>query len=103
VCRITLRCDPAQASGTPCNSAVHVFVRADASRLDGDPAAPKRVKLASGVAQIDPGQIANVRIGLTKRGRRIVRATTRTTLRGRLQFHNPGGTHETQVRIKLRR
>jgi hypothetical protein len=78
-------------------------MRADASRLDGDRAAPKRVKFASGVARIEPGQIANVRIRLTERGRHIVRTTTRTTLRGRLQIHNPGGTHETQVRIRLPR
>ena len=103
VCRIPLRCDLTQGSGTPCNSVVHIFVGADASRLDGDRAAPKRVKFASGVARIEPGQIATVRIRLTKRGRHIVRTTTRTTLRGRLQIHNPGGTHETQVRIRLPR
>ena len=103
VCRVLLRCDPTQGSARPCNSAVDLFVRADASRLAGDRAAPKRIKFASGVAHIEPGQIANVRIKLTPRGRRIVRTTTRTTLRGRLQIHNPGGTHETAVRIRLRR
>ena len=103
VCRVPLRCDPTQGSARPCNSAVNLFVRADASRLAGDRAAPKRIKFARGVAHIGPGQIANVRIKLTPRGRRIVRTTTRTTLRGRLQIHNPDGTHETAVRIRLRR
>jgi hypothetical protein len=103
VCRVLLRCDPTQGLGTPCNSAVNLFVRADALRLDGDRAAPKHIRFASGVAHIEPGQIANVRIRLTKRGRRIVRTTTRTTLRGRLQIENPGGTHETRIRITVRR
>ncbi|MGH8577610.1 MAG: choice-of-anchor Q domain-containing protein, partial [Gammaproteobacteria bacterium] len=102
-CRIRLRCDLTQGSGTPCNSAVKIFVPANASRLDGGRAAPKRVTFASGVAHIEPGQIANVRIKLTKRGRRIVRTSTRTTLRGRLQIQNPDGTHEARVRITLRR
>ena len=96
VCRVLLRCDPTQGSAKPCNSAVNLFVRADASRLAGDRAAPKRIKFASGVARIEPGQIANVRIKLTPRGRRIVRTSTRTTLRGRLQIHNPGGTLDTR-------
>ncbi len=102
-CRVRLRCDPTQGSAKPCNSAVDIFVRADASRLAGDRAAPKRIKFASDVPRIEPGQIANVRIKLTPRGRRIVRTTTRTTLRGRLQIHNPGGTLDTRVRITLRR
>ncbi|MGH8591832.1 MAG: choice-of-anchor Q domain-containing protein [Gammaproteobacteria bacterium] len=103
VCRVLLRCDLTQGSGTPCNSAVHILVPADASRRDGDRAAPKSILFASGLAPIEPGQIANVRIKLTKRGRRIVRTTTRTTLRGRLQIHNPAGTLETRVKITLRR
>ncbi|MGQ0591110.1 MAG: choice-of-anchor Q domain-containing protein [Gammaproteobacteria bacterium] len=103
VCRVLLRCDLTQDSGTPCNSAVNIFVPAEPSRLDGDRAAPKSIPFASGVAQLEPGQIANVRIRLTKRGRRIVRTTTRTTLRGRLQIENPDGTHETRIRITLRR
>jgi hypothetical protein len=103
VCRVLLRCDPTQGSAKLCNSAVDIFVHADASRLAGDRAAPKRVKFARGVAHIEPSQIANVRIKLTPRGRRIVRTTTRTTLRGRLQIHNPGGTLDTVVRIRLLR
>ena len=46
VCRVLLRCDPTQGSAKPCNSAVNLFVRADASRLAGDRAAPKRIKFA---------------------------------------------------------
>jgi len=103
VCRVLLRCDLTQGSGTPCSSVVNLFVPADTSRLDGDRAAPKRITFASGVAHIEPGQIANVRIKLTKRGRHIVRTTTRTTLRGRLQIQNPGETRETRVRVTLRR
>jgi hypothetical protein len=78
-------------------------VRADAWWLAGDRAAPKRIKFAFGVAHIEPGQIANVPIKLTKRGRHIVRTTTRTTFRGRLQIENPDGTLDTWVRITLRR
>ncbi|MGH8566699.1 MAG: choice-of-anchor Q domain-containing protein [Gammaproteobacteria bacterium] len=103
-CRVQITCDVLQGSGTSCSSPVRVFVRAGALRLDDALAAnngSRRIRFASGVANIAPGQTTNVRLRLTTRGRQIVRTSTRKTLRGTLEIQNAGGTFRAAVRVRL--
>jgi hypothetical protein len=94
-----------QGSGEICSSPVTIFVRPDAGRLGADPAAkgPRRIRFALGIANIVAGQTEIVRLRLTPRGRRIVRESNRTTLRGTMEIQNPGGMFRTGVRIRIRR
>jgi hypothetical protein len=104
-CRVLIKCDAVQGSVEPCQTSVIIFVRASALRLDDDSAAKvaNRIRFAAGAANIPPGGTANVRLRLTKRGRRIVRANEHRRLRGVMEIRNSvGPVQSVRVRIRLR-
>ncbi|MGH9890995.1 MAG: hypothetical protein ACREA0_03220 [bacterium] len=61
------------------------------------------IRFASGVANIPPGKIRNVRLKLTSSGRRIVKMGKRR-LRGVIEIRNTPGDliDRTPVRIRIR-
>ncbi len=104
-CRIRLSCDVLQGSGMSCTSPVNVFVRAPALRGHGSSAAraSRRIRFATGVAGIPPGETGMVRLRLTRRGREFVRTTTRRTVRGTLEIQNVTGMVRANVTLRIRR
>lgn len=106
-CRVPVTCNLAAALGTPCTNRIGLFVRAP-RRLAEDAAgkAPRRVKFAFiNATNVPPGRTANVQLRLTRRGKRIVSASTTKTLRGVIEIRNAPGTiiDRTQVKVRLRR
>jgi uncharacterized repeat protein (TIGR01451 family) len=102
-CRVRITCNLTE--GTGCSSRVNLFVRASAVRLAHEPQGRvRRIKFASGIANIPPGDTRAVRLRLTKKGKNIVENSTKKTLRGILAISNTPGTlvSETRVRIRLR-
>ncbi|MGH8589504.1 MAG: hypothetical protein ACREXX_09290 [Gammaproteobacteria bacterium] len=66
---------------------------------------PRRIRFAFGVANVPPGDTGNVRLRPTKGGKKIVRTSTRRSLRGVLEIRNAPGTvllSSTRIRIRLR-
>jgi len=65
--------------------------------------APRMIRFASGVANIPPGGIEDVRLRLTSRGKRIVKMGKRR-LRGVIEIRNTPGDliDSTPVRIRIR-
>ncbi len=105
-CRVLIKCDAVPGSVEPCHTSVVIFVRAGALRLDEGRAAKvvNRIRFAAGVANIPPGETANVRLRLTKRGRQIVRAGGNRRLGGVMEIRNSIGPVQTvRVRLRLRR
>jgi hypothetical protein len=104
-CKVRITCDALQGSGTSCSSPVTVSVRAGALRLEDELAVnvSRRIRFASGVANLQPGQMMDVQLRLTRRGRQIVRASARRTLRGTLEIQNALGTFRAGINITLRR
>lgn len=101
-CKIEIACNLT----TECASKVELFVTPPSTRLrDTPPEVSRRIKFASGVANIPPGATAIVRPKLTKRGKAISRANKKRTVRGVMAITNVvSGNLVTlvPVRIKLR-
>ncbi len=105
-CDILIKCDAVPGSVGSCDVGVEVFVRsADLRGATRDAPEPRRrIRFAAGVANIPPGETANVRLRLTKRGRRIAETSTRRRLRAVMEIRNSvGGVETVRVRIRLRR
>ena len=104
-CDIRIQCNLDPGSGAQCTDRVAIFVSRSAVRLS-EPAstkAPGRIRFASGVTNIPAGATANVRLKPTKQGKKIVRTSTRRSLRGVMEIRNSAGTFSsTRIRIKLR-
>lgn len=104
-CGLRLTCNLAPAVGTPCVIRINLFVRLPRRLADeAGVRASRRVKFASGFATVAPGQTADVRLRLTKRGREIKATSNKRRLRGVLEVRNSPGTaiDTTEVRIRLR-
>ena len=106
-CRVPVTCTLAPALGTPCTNRMGLFVRAP-RRLAEDAAgkAPRLVRFASiNATNVPPGRTANVQLRVTRRGKRIISASTTKTLRGVIEIRNAPGTIilRTLVRVRLRR
>ncbi len=104
-CSIPIRCNLDPASGAQCTVQIDFFVSRSAARLS-EPAStkgPGRIRFAAGITNIPPGATANVRLRPTRQGRRIVRTSTRRSLRGVMEIRNSAGTvTSTRIRIRLR-
>lgn len=101
-CRVAIKCDA--VPGASCTIAVKIFVVARTLRLADDPAAKARGRLlfASGATNIPAGQIANVKLGLRKAGKQIVRSSKRKSIRGVMEIRNSAGiVSSTGLRIRL--
>jgi len=102
-------CNLSPDLGTPCNNRIDLiaFVPRSALRLSGDEStrAPKRIQFAAGTSNIQAGATANVKLRLTKRGKRVVRMLKRSRIKGVLEIRNTFGTliSNTPVKIKIRR
>ena len=113
-CDILIKCNVDQALGTPCTNQIRFFVRerdvrlSEASTNQGateaaSTTALRRIRFAFGVANVPPGETANVRLRLTKRAKQIVRTSTRRRLRGVMEIRNSVGTvSSTRIRIRLK-
>ncbi|MGH8568665.1 MAG: choice-of-anchor Q domain-containing protein [Gammaproteobacteria bacterium] len=74
-CDIRIKCNVDQALGTPCTNQIRFFVRERDVRLSAASSpnqgvteaastrAPRRIRFAFGVANVPPGETANVRLG----------------------------------------
>ncbi|CAN5888528.1 hypothetical protein BH20PSE1_BH20PSE1_14630 [soil metagenome] len=113
-CKVSLTCEFATSSGAPCANRVDVSVFAprrsgsssDALGLSDDQSAQarKRVRYAFGIANVPVGETRNVRLKLTKAGRRIAQSSV-TRLRGVMDIQNVAQTAvvRTQVRLRFKR
>ena len=101
-CRVSLTCELATSSGAPCANRVDVLVSAprragsssNALGLGDDQsakAARRRVRYAFGIANVPVGEVRNVRLKLTRAGRRIARSGV-TRLRGVMDIQNVART-----------
>ena len=117
-CDILIKCNVDQALGTPCTNQIRFFVRERDVRLSeasstnqgateaASTKAPRRIRFAFGVANVPPGETANVRLRLTKRAKQIVRTSTRRRLRGVMEIRNAAGTgivSSTRITIRHKR
>ena len=107
-CGVPVICNLSPDLATPCTNQIDLFafVPRNSLRLSDDtPArAQTRIRFAFGISNIPPGEIADVRLKLTKRGKKIARMGTKR-LRGVLEIRNTPGDliNSTQVRIRIRR
>ncbi|MGH9890850.1 MAG: Kelch repeat-containing protein [bacterium] len=107
-CRVRVACNLPQSQVTQCTNQIDVFafVRRGSNRLSGDTEgrAPRRIRFAFAIANVPPGEIRNVRLTLTKTGKRITRMGPRR-LRGVVEIRNTPGSvvDSTRVRIRIRR
>jgi hypothetical protein len=63
---------------------------------------PGRIRLASGVTSLPPGEIGNMRLRLTKAGRKIVRTSPRRSLIGAFEIRNSvGAILSFRINIKI--
>jgi len=104
-CSIPIKCNLDPASGAQCTVQIDFFVSRSAAR-SSEPAstkAPGRIRFAAGITNIPAGATANVRLKPTKQGKKIVRTSTRRSLRGVMEIRNSAGTFSsTRIRIRLR-
>ncbi len=104
-CDIRIKCNVDPALGTPCTNRIRFFVRERDLRLSAaaSTTAPRRIRFAFGVANVPPGETANLRLRLTKRARQIVRTSTRRRLPGVMEIRNSAGTvSSTPIRMTVR-
>lgn len=103
-CRVAITCNLAPDLGTACTNRINLFVRASALRRSehASAKAPRKIRFAFGVANVPPGETANVRLKLTKRGRDVVKEKKK--LKGVLEIRNAVGTaiSNTPVTIRFR-
>ncbi len=103
-CRPQVKCQLAEDQGIPCSNRIRLFVRRSALRFADEARAPRRIRFASGIANVPPGETAPVRLRLTRVGREIVETSKKRRLPAFFQVRNtPGDLVETRVRIRLRR
>ena len=86
-CRIIITCNLNPAVGSACINRIDLLVSADVVRLNepsstDTPRQVERIRFTSAVANIPPGQTANVTLRLTAEGRQIVRTSNQETLPG---------------------
>lgn len=105
-CPVSVTCNLPAAEGVLCTNQINLLVRARDVRSSDNPLvrAPRQITLATAVANIPAGQTVNVRVPLTKRGKKIVRNSTRRRVKGIIQIEDDIGTliSATPVRIRLR-
>jgi predicted outer membrane repeat protein len=105
-CRVLIECRVLQGPGTPCAIRVDVFVRASALRTLDEPApdrASKRIRIAAGIAEIGPGEIRDLRLRLSKRGKRLFEAGKKH--KGVMEIRDRDGTavlKTNRVTLRLR-
>lgn len=103
-CDVRLKCNLPEDLG-PCTNRIDLFVRRAPRRSDevSTRTPRRRVRLASGVANIPAGQTLPVRFTLTRPGRRIVRSGVKR-IRGTLETQNVfrSGDTVTPIRIRIR-
>jgi len=105
-CDIRIQCNLDPASEAQCTNRIDISVSRSAVRWS-EPAstkAPRRIRFAFGVTNIQPGEIRNVRLRPTRQGKKIVRTSPRRSLRGVLEIRNTPGDllSSTRIRIRLR-
>ncbi|MGH2668895.1 MAG: S8 family serine peptidase, partial [bacterium] len=105
-CRVRLDCQLTPSTGTLCTNQVGIFVRAGILRRgpDSTVAATRQrlIRFASARASLQPGQTANVRLRLTRRGRQIVRQRNPLRFRARLMVTSMNGASVTNTPIIIR-
>jgi hypothetical protein len=105
-CQVPITCKFAQSSGGSCNNGIQVFVRRNAAKSSDAflLKAPNRIRFATGVASVPPGQTAPVRLKLSKKGKEIVRANKGKRIRAVMEIRNVAGTtvEATNIRLKLK-
>jgi subtilisin family serine protease len=107
-CNVPVGCNLAQTPGAQCRIRATLLARVPSgrSRLSDEAlakASRRMVRFAVGFANIPPGQTANVRLNLTRAGRRIVRASqTRRRLAGVMAIRNTAGDLLSRTRVRLR-
>jgi hypothetical protein len=105
-CVLSVTCNLPVGLGIECANRINLIVRGASVRLveDGSLRARGRIRFASGVSNIPPGQTEVVRLRLTRAGKQIKKTSSRRVIRGVLQIRNSPGTATTPtpVRIRLR-
>jgi hypothetical protein len=109
-CIVPITCNLAQLPGALCTNRIKLIARVPAGLLRNEPGndksvrALRRIRFASGIANVAPGQTVDVSLKLTPRGRQIARSGTKR-LRGVMEISNVGGTAiaTTPVRLRVRR
>ena len=100
-----ITCNLPQDLGISCTNRIDLVVRASAARLSEDRAAkaPRQIRFAFGIANVPAAETKNVRLRLTRQGRRIVKMGKRR-LRGVREIRNTPGDliDSTPVRIRIR-
>jgi hypothetical protein len=69
---------------------------------DGLAKAPRRIRFASGVANVPPAQTATVKLGLTKKGKEIAKRKRGKKLKGVLEIRNAPGSAVTNTPVRIR-
>ena len=102
ICVVRLTC----TLGAPCaGRPVTLFVRGrNVRRNEGaSQKAPKRIRFASGIANIPPGGTATVRLRQTDRGKTVISdSNNNKRLRGVMEIRNPARTLITRTPIMIR-
>lgn len=105
-CPVSLTCNLPAAEVVMCTNQINLLVRAKDVRSSDNTLvrAPRQIKLAATVANIPGGQQVSVPVRLTRRGKQLVRTSTRSRVRGVIEIRDIIGTviSATPVRIRLR-
>jgi hypothetical protein len=105
-CEFPITCNLPLGLGLACADQVRLIVRDASVRLAGDRSskASRRIRFASGAANVPPGQTVNVSLRLTRTGQQVKRRSPKRTLRGVMSITNSTGAvvGTTPVRIRLR-
>jgi hypothetical protein len=102
-CTFQATCILPPAPGARCTNQINVTVTKKALRSSaGASVKAPRVRFASGVANVAPGQAGNVRLKLTTRAREFLRSGTKKRLKGVMEIRNVAGTISNQIPVTLR-
>ena len=102
-CTFQATCILPPSPGALCTNQVKVTVTKKALRSSrGASVKAPRVPFASGAANVAPGQIGNVRLKVTKRGRQFVRAGKKKRISGVMEISNVAGTSVSTIPITIR-
>jgi hypothetical protein len=102
-CTFQATCILPPSPGALCTNQINVTVTRKALRsIGGATVKAPRVRFASGVANVAPGQTGNVRLKLTTRARQFVRSGTKKRLKGVMEIRNVAGTTSNQIPVTLR-
>ena len=93
-CRVPIACNLVQDQGASC-----------ANRIDLFALVPRKIRFAFGIANVPPDEIKNVRLRLTKKGKRIFETSKKRRRSGVIEIRNRPGTvtESTPITIKLGR